>query len=114
MRILGKICGWVAAALLVLQAICVFYGYPLHGTAGGIELITLAAWCATDAIVYFKKPKHPYLRWVVSYQDGTQKSLVMRADEQFSIPAKSDNPVVKLDVIYFESDKDEVANEQKN
>ena len=75
MRIFGKVCGFVAAALLILQAICVFCGYPLHGVAGGVELITLAVWCATDAIIYFKKPKHPYLRFTFMHDDCTQDGL---------------------------------------
>lgn len=111
MRILGKICAWVAATMLVLQAISMFYGYPIHGVACGVELIALAAWCATDAIVYFKKPKHPYLKWTVTYQDGTQRAITMRADAQTVIPATPGNPIVDLAGFYFESDKGEANNE---
>lgn len=114
MRIFGRICGWVAATMLVLQAICVFYGYPLHGNAGGVELITLAAWCATDAIVYFKKPKNPYLRVKFRRDDGAVDEFVVRADHTTTFSESLQKPFHALDIVFFESDKNEVANEQKN
>lgn len=114
MRMFGKVCGWVAAALLVLQAICVFYGYPLHGTAAGIELITFAAWCATDAIFDFKKPKRPYLRINFRRDDGSTDEFVVRLDQTVTFEEPLQKPVHMLDIVYFESDKDEAANEQKN
>lgn len=75
MRIVGKICGWVAATMLILQAICVFYGYPFHGVAAGIELIMLAVWCATDAIIYFKKPKHTETDVYIHYSNGMKEHV---------------------------------------
>lgn len=112
MRIVGKVCGWAAAAMLVLQAISMFYGYPIQGIAGGIELIALAVSCATDAIFNFERPKRPYLEWRATYKDGIEKKFTMPAKAQFSIPATPENPVIKLGVTYFESDKDEVKDEQ--
>jgi len=113
LRISGIICGLVVAAMLVLQAICIFYGHSLRGATFGIELLALAIWCATDAIIDSKKPKHPYLKWVVTYQDSTQRTITMRADDMQLIPATPDNPIVDLAVTYFESDKDEARKNGK-
>lgn len=114
MRIFGKVCGWVATVSLILQAICVFCGYPLNGIAGGIELIALAAWCATDAIFYFKKPKHPYLRISFRRDDGSADEFVVRLDQTVTFEEPLQKPVRTLDIVYFESDKDEVSNEHTN
>mgnify|MGYP000848846332 CR=1 FL=1 len=109
MRIFGKVCAFVAAAMLVLQAICVFCGYPLHGVAGGVELITLAAWCVTDGIVYFKKPKHPYLRFKFIYVDGSAEGFITRADKASTTRLGTHEPFDTLNISYFESEKDEVS-----
>ena len=109
MRIFGKVCGFVAAALLILQAICVFCGYPLHGVAGGVELITLAAWCLIDAIVYFKKPKHPYLHFRISYPSGSTDEFIARADQKSTDRIRSNEQFETLSVAYFESEKDEAT-----
>ena len=109
MRILGKVCAFVAAAMLVLQAICVFYGYPLHGVVGGIELIAIAVWCVADGIVYFKKPKHPFLRFRFIHDDGGEDGFTVRADRNTTVRRNVYQPSARMHVEYFESEKDEVS-----
>lgn len=110
MRIFGRVCGFVAGALLILQAIGVFLGYSLHGVAFGIELIALAVGCITDAFVYFKKPKHPFLRIKFCYNDGLQFERVVRADRPFDV--KEDLRLLRqIAITTFESEKDEAVYE---
>lgn len=115
MRILGKICAWGAAVGLALLAVGEFNGAVTPNFWVGMFFALFAVESVADSFCYFKKPKHPYLRWVATYQDGTQKDFIMRADEaQAIIPTMPGNPIVGLGGFYFESDKDEVSNEQTN
>lgn len=110
MRILGKVLAGIAAALLVLQAVCVFLGYPMiYGAVGGIELITLAAWCITDAIVNFEKPKRQFVRYTFSYDDGTSEKHIVANDAPYELNTSSNKALETISIEYFESDKDEVS-----
>lgn len=114
MRTLGKICAWGSAVGLALLAVGEFNGNATPNFWAGIFFALFAAESAADGFCYFKKPKRPYLKWTVTYQDGTQRAITMRADAQTVIPATPGNPIVDLAGFYFESDKDEASNEQTN
>lgn len=114
MRIFGKVCGWVLAAILALQAIQIFGGASLSGPTFAAELIALAIIVAEDAIFDFKKPKHPYLRINFRRDDGTTDEFVVRLDRTVTFEGPLQKPVRTLDIVYFQSDKDEATNEHTN
>lgn len=111
MRIFGKVCAFVAAALLALQAVLVFMGYPLHGVGAGIELLVLGLGSVLDGIYWFPKPKHPFLRFSFMYGDGTKDGFVTRADHTTQIERSLRRPFHTLYVVFFESEKDEATDE---
>jgi hypothetical protein len=109
LRILERVLGLVLAAILVLQAIATFRGYPIHGIVGGIELIVLAALCAYDAIEYIQKPKRPFLRLKFRQENGNTDEFVVRADRAFTLEENPKGPICSMDIVFFESDKEEAT-----
>lgn len=107
MRILGKICGFVAAALLVLQSSLLFTGYPLSGVGAGIEFVALAFWCATDALTSFKKPHPIFRKFVVRYDDGTVERHAGPANEKWGFSTAEGKRVVCIDVSDVEGVEDD-------
>ena len=111
MRIFGKVCGWFLAAMLALQAIQLFGGATLNGPVFAAEFIVLAILTAESAILDFKKPKHPYLKYTIYYEDGTEESYIEDAKHQNGHTTKQNAGVIGIETTYFEGDKNEVNNE---
>ena len=112
LRIIGRIAGWVLVVMLVLQSVQMFSGEPLHGEAMGTELLLLSMIVIETTLRVFSKPKHPYLKYTVFYEDGSHETYIENAESSYAINSNPKLRATNIVVSCFESDKDEVKNEQ--
>lgn len=109
---IGKVLAMFLALIIAFQGIGEFYGLPLSSPIYGAELIIIAVIIAVDSHYLFQKPKYPYVRYTFEYDDGTVEDRIVSNDECSMV--KIDKEIKSIKIHYFESDKDEVANERKN
>lgn len=71
MKILGKVCAWVAVIMLTFQGTIVLIGYPISGISAGVELLVIAVWLIMNALVCFENPTHHIeVDTFISYESG--------------------------------------------
>ena len=114
LRIIGRIAGWALAVILVFQSVQMLSGESLHGATMGTELLLLSMIVIENVIWVFSKPKRPYLRYIIVYEDGSEETRVVDAESPYMIKSNPDLIATAISVSYFESDKDEVKNEQSH
>lgn len=112
LRIIGRIAGWVLVVMLVLQSVQMFSGESLHGEAMGTELLLLSMIVIETTLRVFSKPKHPYLKYTVFYEDGSHETYIENAESQYMIKSSPNLIATAISVSYFQSDKDEVSDHE--
>lgn len=108
----GKVLAVFLALIIAFQGIGEFYGLPISSPIYGVELIVIAVIIIVESNYLFQKPKYPYVRYTFVYDDGTSEDRIVSNDEPIAV--KIDKEIKSIKIHYFESDKDEVANEHKN
>jgi hypothetical protein len=114
LRIIGRIASWALVVMLVLQSVQMFSGESLHGEAMGTELLLLSMVVIENTLWVFSKPKRPYLKYTVFYEDGSRETYIENAESPYAINSNPKLRATNIAVSYFESDKDEVKNEQSH